>query len=429
MSIMKKPRKPAHRAALTLPLLGSCFAAGGLAHAQTNSLPADSADLLKQLLQRVNSQEAEIQSLKAQLGSGTPAAADTLPAMPPPPKYPTLQFHGFADIDYSADNRHGLSESGVTEIGSKNGFYLGELDLFLSAQLAEDLSMLSETTLSADLYNEMGVDIERLELQYTPSSYFNVDVGRFHTALGYYNTAYHHGDWFQNAVGRPSFLEFEDAGGILPDHMVGISLNGAIPSGSLNLAYFLEVGNGLEYTTDRNYNHVQQVVANTDSKAVNLALVAKPDWLPGLQFGAGMYYDRITPVAAVPLPDFDQFIFNGHLVYHNANWEFLTEAFLIADTPVGGNTHYSPAGYGQLSRKFGKWTPYGRFTYYNASENDLLYSLVWNQGANAGLHYGPSLGLRYDFSTYVALKVQYDYLIDSGFNDASRLTLQAAFTF
>ena len=113
----------------------------------------------------------------------------------------------------------------------------------------------------------------------------------------------------------------------------------------------------------------------------------------------------------------------------NANWEFLTEAFLIADTPVGGNTHYSPAGYGQLSRKFGKWTPYGRFTYYNASENDLLYSLVWNQGANAGLHYGPSLGLRFDFSTYLALKVQYDYLIDSGFNDASRLTLQAAFTF
>jgi len=85
--------------------------------------------------------------------------------------------------------------------------------------------------------------------------------------------------------------------------------------------------------------------------------------------------------------------------------------------------------YGQISRKFGKLIPYARFTYYNASQNDALYSLVWNQGANEGIHYGPSLGLRYDFSTYVALKVQYDYLIDHGFNDASRLTLQAAFTF
>jgi hypothetical protein len=37
--------------------------------------------------------------------------------------------------------------------------------------------------------------------------------------------------------------------------------------------------------------------------------------------------------------------------------------------------------------------------------------------------------LRYDVSTYVALKAQYDYLIDTGLNDASRVTLQAAFTF
>jgi hypothetical protein len=142
-----------------------------------------------------------------------------------------------------------------------------------------------------------------------------------------------------------------------------------------------------------------------------------------------MYYDHITPQAPIVLPDFDQFIFNGHLVYHNANWEFLTEGYLLDDQPVGGEAHYSPMVYGQISRKFHRFTPYGRFTYYNASRNDALYSIVWNQGANAGVHYGPSLGLRYDISTYVALKAQYDYLIDEGLNDASRLTLQAAFTF
>ena len=138
----------------------------------------------------------------------------------------------------------------------------------------------------------------------------------------------------------------------------------------------------------------------------------------------------ITPEAATPLPDFDQFIFNAHVVYHNANWEFLSEGYLIDDTAGnGGSSHYSPAFFAQISRKFGLLTPYARFTYYDVSNHDPLYSIVWNNGANAGVHYGPSLGLRYDISTYVALKAQYDYLIDQKLNDASRLTLQAAFTF
>ena len=37
--------------------------------------------------------------------------------------------------------------------------------------------------------------------------------------------------------------------------------------------------------------------------------------------------------------------------------------------------------------------------------------------------------MRFDFTTYAALKVQYDYLVDHGYNDASRLNLQACFTF
>ena len=103
--------------------------------------------------------------------------------------------------------------------------------------------------------------------------------------------------------------------------------------------------------------------------------------------------------------------------------------YLIRDQPVNGSAHYSPAFYAQMSRKFGLFTPYARFTYYNASRNDLLYTGAWAGGVNAGIHYGPSLGLRYDLSDYAALKAQYDYLLDSGLNDASRITLQACFTF
>jgi hypothetical protein len=137
------------------------------------------------------------------------------------------------------------------------------------------------------------------------------------------------------------------------------------------------------------------------------------------------------PIAGQPtsLPRNNQFIFNAHAVYHNSLWEFLNEGYLIRDQPLNGTAHYNPAFYSQLSRKLGLFTPYARFTYYDIQHSDLLYSLAWAGGVNVGSHYGPSLGLRYDFSDYAAIKAQYDYLVDSGFNDASRITLQACFTF
>ncbi len=418
---------------ISLPLLLAATAISRMASAQTNAVAPQGldSDSIKKLLQRLDSQEAEIQDLKAQLNQVTKPAPAPVPALPAAPTYPNLQFHGFGDIDYAADNRKGTMLYGVGETGTKNSFFLGEFDLFVTSQLSEDFSVLNETVLSAGLDNDMGLDIERLLLQYHPNAYFNVDFGRFHTALGYYNTAYHHGTWFQTAVGRPTFLEYEDSGGILPIHSVGLSFYGAIPSGRLNLNYVFEVGNGERFSTVPGENVVQQVIANTDTKAVNVAIIANPDWLQGTELGIGTYYDRITPeTTGAPLPDFDQFIFNAHAAYHNADWEFLAEGYLIDDTAVdGGESHYSPAVFGQISRKFGLWTPYFRFTYYDVSEHDPLYTIVWNGGQNAGVHYGPTCGLRYDISTYVALKAQYDYLIDQGLNDASRFTFQAAFTF
>ena len=391
---------------------------------QTNTPPVVDPALLQKLIQRVDAQDAEIKQLKAQVASQS--QIQTSPDMPPPPAYPTLQFHGFGDIDYHAASRIGNNNASGVPFNppadhAGNSFFIGEFDLFLQSQIAEDLSVLNETVIGAGASdNEWGLDIERIELQWKPSEYFNVDLGRFHTEMGYYNTAYHHGTWFQNAVGRPGFLEYEDSGGLIPVHSVGISIHGAIPSGGLNLMYFVEVGNGRNYTTSG--NPVQNVTDGNNYKAVNVALVAKPDWFPGGQFGVGAYHDFLTPQG---LSRTDEWIWNAHVVYHSSVWELMAEGFLLRHES-GGADHYTPMFYVQAARKFGKFTPYARFTYYNASRNDLIYTTILNQG---GVHYGPSAGLRYDFSTYLALKAQYDYELDSGYKGANELTLQAAFTF
>lgn len=368
--------------------------------------------------QRLDAHDAEIKKIKTEIVDSAAAETATI--------FPSLQFHGFADINYHAG----------TQKADKNAFALGELDLFFTSQLAPDLGLLSETVIAADDHNHFGIDIERLVLQYHPSVYFNVDVGRYHTAIGYYNTAYHHGAWFQTAVGRPQYLSYEDNGGIIPVHNIGASFHGAIPSGKLGLNYYVEVGNGRQYQppgSDR--NAVANISEDNAYKAVNLALTARPEGLPGLQFGAGVYHDTLSPAG---VPRTDEIMIHGHLVYKNADWEFLSEGLAIHHSPRGMSDTWSEAGFVQVARKFGKVTPYARFSYFNAADADPIYQLI----AQAGRHYGPAVGIRYDFSTFAALKLQYDYVVNHGTSvdpgptfspipagSFSRVTVQMSFTF
>ena len=123
-----------------------------------------------------------------------------------------------------------------------NAFALGQFNLFITSRLSEHVSVVAEPVLEADERNAFGFELERLLLQLTANRYFNVSVGRYHTAIGWYNTAYHHSTWLQTAVGRPFLFEFEDNGGILPIHNVGLSATGQIPSGDFDLRYVAEVG-------------------------------------------------------------------------------------------------------------------------------------------------------------------------------------------
>ena len=153
-------------------------------------------------------------------------------------------------------------------------------------------------------------------------------------------------------------------------------------------------------------NAVANVFAYNNYKAFNVAIAAKPEWAPGLQFGGGLYFDVVTPLN---IPRTDEYIIHTHLIYKNADWEFLSEGYAINHQAKGGGNEWSDAFYVQLARKFGAFTPYVRFSYSDAAASDPIYVLI----ADAGRHYGPSVGIRCDVSTFVALKLQYDFFENS----------------
>jgi hypothetical protein len=427
-----RARRTSTRWALALTL-GTAFGAPVLRAQQ----PSDGADSDKQtirmLVQRVEQLEARVAQLEAAKSSApTPAPAPaTAPAETTPAAAPAesesdtksarsmaermdtsstlLRIRGFGDVNLRGGNQQGTTTS----------FALGQLDLFVTSDVSERFKLLSEIVFEADPQNSFGVDVERLLLQYSPNDMFNVSVGRFHTAIGYYNTAYHHSTWLQTSTGRPYLFQFEDNGGILPIHNVGVSASGLIPSGRLQLHYVAEVGNGRASSSPQ-AEAVQNVVDENNGKAVNFALFATPEAVRGLQFGVSVYHDHLTPIGA---PTIGELIFATHAVIVRPNFEWLNEALLIRHAPTGlSHVYDTPGFYTQLSRRWGSYRPYFRYQYVNASDTEPVFPTV-------GLRAGPSVGLRFDASESVALKLQYDRTElrhQPGYNS---LALQLGFTF
>lgn len=402
---------------------------------------ADSVDQhsLQVLLQRIDQLESRVRQLEAARLASNPsspppspaqgsASPVTEPEMQNEPSEPErmdvsktlLRIRGFGDVTLAGSNDKGRSTT----------FALGQLNLFLTSDISDNFKFVSEIVFEAgppDIFgtqtgppNHFGADIERYLLQYSYNDYFNLSVGRYHTAIGYYNTAYHHSTWFQTTTGRPFLFDFEDEGGILPIHNVGVEASGRIPSGALGLHYVAEVGNGRASRTPLSDEPVQNVVDENDHKAFNLAVFARPDKWHGLQTGISVYRDRLMPVGS---PRIGETILAAHVVYTRPDFEWLNEALMVRHAPDGlSRTSVTSGFYSQISKRFGSYRPYFRYQYVNAPDTEPLFPDV-------GLRHGPSVGVRFDASESVALKLQYDYTALRNKSAIQALALQVGFTF
>jgi len=187
----------------------------------------------QQLLERIRQLESKVEQLEAKQSAPiSPSAADVI--VEPSRENtvaPRLKLNVFGDLGFHATDRHRTIS---------NSFYIGSLDLFMTSRLSTNVSLLGEILFISTSSNNIQADIERLVMQYHASQYLNFGVGRFHSSIGYYNTAFHQGEWFQTAIGRPFMYQFDDTGGPLPLQDVGISVSGLLPSGKLGLHYVLE---------------------------------------------------------------------------------------------------------------------------------------------------------------------------------------------
>jgi hypothetical protein len=397
--------------------------------ARDSAVTDSDREAIKALLHRVEQLEARVAQLEAQQKPAPPPESGPAPAHMPAPSVSEsapaqesgrmmepermetrtlMQIRGFGDMTFHGSDLRGTHTT----------FGLGQLNLFVTSDISEKFRLLSEIVFEADSTNNFGVDIERLLLQYSHNDYFNFAVGRYHTDIGFYNTAYHHSAWLQTAVARPFLFQFEDSGGILPIHNVGASVYGQIPSGRLGLHYVAEVGNGRASHSPL-AEAVQNIIDENNGKSINVALFARPNAVHGLQVGFSAYHDGLQPAGAARI---GETILAAHAVLQRPNFEWLNEALVIRHAVDGGHVFDTPGFYSQISKAFGPYRPYFRYQYVNASDREPVFPFV-------GLQHGPSVGLRFDASEAVALKLQYDHSNNRQQQAVNGLELQFAFTF
>jgi hypothetical protein len=394
--------------------------AAGQTQPAPQALDAPEQDATRRLLERVDELEQQVRELR-QAAQPTPAA-QALPDDPPQDDHashmtngsspetrvsPLAEIHWFGDVGFRATDQRGETAS----------FGLGQLDLFLTSNLTDHLNILSELVFKAGTDNRYVINAERLLLQYAPSPYVTFGVGRYHSAIGFYNTAYHHGSWFETAVTRPTIFAYR--GGLIPIHDIGVMASGRIPSGALGLNYVVEVGNG-QSSQSASAEPTQNLTDENNGKAVNIGIFAKPELVSGLQIGFSTHRDALHPANA---PAVNQTTVAFHAVYLGQAFEWLNEGVAVRSARLTPASDTVTTGfYTQVSRQFGSVRPYFRYQYVDANDGDDAFRAL-------GHRYGPTIGLRYDLGKFAAVKAQYERTVRRALPAVNGFASQLAFTF
>ena len=339
-------------------------------------------------------------------GQGAFAQEITASGTPHDPTRPEFNFLGFGDIGYIS-----------RDSSNEDGFVIGQAVAQVSASLDDSLSVFGEFTATGhdDAYS---FEVERLIVKYDFSDHYKLSGGRYHTPVGYWNSAFHHGAWLQTTTTRPEMVRFGSK--ILPVHFVGMLLEGSIPSGNIGLEYKAGFGNGRHSNISRGGDSGD---LNGD-KAWMVQLNSKLRNMYGLNLGIGYYSDEISMPDS---PNIREGTFSAYAAWSKESPEVIFEYIhsdheLVTDSNVSGNVDawYLQAAY-RLAGSYTNWKPYVRFERNDIDESDPLL------GAE-GLNYeGGILGVRWDFNPYAAIKFEYrNEEFDSGGRE-NNFRLQLAF--
>ena len=397
----------------TAPLLAVALLASSVSLLGQSTEPTDQTQLVRTLIDRIDGLEKRLSELETKSPPPPVIASDREKIEPGEPKqlqaahahnvapvpeiaesYPLLKIAGFTDVNFAATDQP----------GTRSGFSEGQFILHMTSALSPKVAFFGELSFTARSDAGVGTpaaagfnaELERAIIRYDHSDRVKFSFGRYHTPVNYWNNTFHHGSWLQTTISRPEMTQF--GGSFIPVHFVGSLVEGNVPAGGLNLNYNVGVGNGRGSIISRGGDFGD--VNNHRASVLNV--FARPDRFYGLQVGASFYRDKISPATGREARESIQ---SAHIAWQKENPEIIAEFANITHRDLNGATRAnSQAWYVQTAYRlpaFEKaWKPYYRFEYMHIPASDWIFR-------NLRSSTGSTFGVRYDLSSFAALKFEY----------------------
>jgi uncharacterized coiled-coil protein SlyX len=344
----------------------------------------------------VAAQNSRIESLQQQVTQLSSASSSRA--------IPFDWLHGFADVG-----------GGYATSGHPQGFGAGSLDLYMTPKLGGQVRALAELIFEYDHLGGLETDLERIQLGYAFSDQATVWLGRFHTPYGFWQTAYHHGQQIQPSLLRPRFIDFEDRGGILPTHTVGLWSTGGLPAGDGKFTYDVYAGNSPKISNDDALGGGALDLNAMGWTNASLTAGGKVGYnfssgaLDGLNVGLhGLRSEvRIDSINGAPKSQSELNMAGGYAYYSNYDWEVISEVygFMNHDQESGSGSRKSWAGFVHVGRQYDRWMPYARLERADTDQKDVYFKSM----AMGYAYSREAAGIRYDINTQSALKLELNY--------------------
>lgn len=329
----------------------------------------------------------------------------------------SFELKGFGDVTYTNSTERG---------NDKDTFSLGMLDLYVSQPIDDNMDVFVELVIETDeKTGEPVTDLERFQISYIVDDALKVRVGRFHNILGYWNTAYHHGAQLQTSVDRPAFLNFEDDGGILPTHLVGLWFSGRLKTAPATVLYGVMAGNGSRVRDGAlDPNNASD---DDKTKAVSFMFKIDPSAVEGLGVGLSGNLSTVKGYAVTTQTiEVRQGIFSADVTYFANNVEIIGEYYIIKDEDKFGasNDYSSSAYYAQMGYLIGEeLLPYLRYEKTSIDENDPYFSVLGTKDTETMIG-----GLRYNINPVSSIKAEVRG-VDNGTDKFEEYAIQWAAAF
>ena len=313
------------------------------------------------------------------------------------------QLRFFTHSEFSSSLDSAKKRTSVVEVG--------DIDMLVTAQVTDKLSVLGEIIFTID----DGLEIDRMMLKYQFNDYFHLTLGKQYSPIGLWNnTFYHQARVLTPTIDHPVIIADADDFGVLENKDVGVQAGGDNIS-DVRFGYRLFLGSG----------HRGDFGNEPRLGKVTYNLFIEP--IDNFRFCVSGENERLAAGSntsrGVLVEDNTINLMNGSVMYMGgtSNFEMAAEYFLVTSRSATNGRKSFNGFFAYSGYKFNKVVPYVMYNKIDYQPGQEVYTRnnfkSW------------TLGVRYKLASLSVLKLETQFLEAEDFKKLNRLELMWAVGF